>query len=202
MGFAMTLLVVGVDVPASPSAEPSIVGLMMATGHAVAVYVASFSLLGTYWVVHSAVMRHFRRVDRTLIWLTLVFLLPVTFVPFVAKLKDVYRDSGLAVLLLGSVNILIGASLAALWLHGASHPELLHRPIGDAVKRSMLWRIAVSPVLISLVAIPVARVHVYLSTLLFLTVPLYHLSHRRIDAHAPDGEGDPGASPATGPRSS
>lgn len=188
MGFAMTLLVVGIDVPTDTSSQPSIVALMMATGHSVAVYLASFSLLGTYWVIHSTIMRHFQRVDRTLIWLTLAFLLPVTFVPFVAKLKDAYRESGIAVVLLGSVNILIGGCLVALWLYATSHPELLHRPIDGAVRRSMLRRITVSPVVVSLAAIAASRVHVYLSTLLFLTVPLYHLSHRRIDESSPGGD--------------
>jgi uncharacterized membrane protein len=160
----------------------------MTSGHSVAVYLASFCLLGTYWVIHTAIMRYFHRVDRTLIWLTLAFLLPVTFVPFVAKLKDAYRDSGVAVLLLGSVNVFIGGCLVALWLYGTSHPELLHRPVDGAVRRSMLRRITVSPIVVSLVAIAASRVHVYLSTLLFLTVPLYHLSHRRIDADLPGGE--------------
>jgi uncharacterized membrane protein len=203
MGFAMTLLVVGIDVQSdSPSSHPGIVASLMAIGHSVAVYLASFCLLGTYWVIHSAIMRYFHRVDRKLIWLTLAFLLPVTFVPFATKFKDAYRDSGIAVLLLGSVNILIGGCLVALWLYGTSHPELLHRPVDGAVRRSMLRRITVSPVVVSLVAIAASRVHVYLSTLLFLTVPLYHLSHRRIDENSPRGDLAGDESPGTGPRSS
>ena len=127
--------------------------------------------------------------DRTFIWLTLVYLLPVTFLPFLAKLKDAYRYSEVAVLLLGGVNILIGGALAVLWLYGTSHVELLHGPVDGAVRRSMLRRIAVSPVAVSLVAIAASSVHVYLSTLIFLTVPLYHLAHQRIDEHLPDAEG-------------
>ena len=95
----------------------------------------------------------------------------------------------MAVLLLGGVNILIGGALAVLWLYGTSHVELLHGPVDGAVRRSMLRRIAVSPVAVSLVAIAASSVHVYLSTLIFLTVPLYHLAHQRIDEHLPDAEG-------------
>lgn len=203
MGFAMTLMVVGIDVPpGSASAQPGIVALLTAIAHSVADYVASFCLLGTYWVIHSTIMRHFQRVDRTFIWLTLVYLLPVTFLPFLAKLKDAYRYSEVAILLLGGVNILIGGALAVLWLYGTSHAELLYGPVDGAVRRSMLRRIGVSPAVVSLVAIPVSRLHVYLRTLLFLTVPLYHLSHRQIDESVTDGELAGGESPSTGPRSS
>lgn len=188
MAITMTLLVVGIDVPADRSSEPGIVAFLLTIGHSVTVYVACFGLLGTYWVLHGAILNWFRRGDRAFIWLNILVLLPVTFIPFAAKLKDAYRESGLAILLLGGLNILIGGCFAALWLYGASHPELLRRPIDGAVRRSLLRRITISPVLVSLAAIVVSRTHVYLGTLVFLTVPLYHLSHRRIDASAPAGE--------------
>src|SRR5262245_42769098 len=121
MAFVMTLLVVGIDVPTGDrSPRPGIVAFLMTIGDSVAVYIACFGLVGTYWVLHGAITSYFRRADRTLIWLTLLFLLPVTFIPFVAKLKDVSRDSGLAVLLLGGVNILVGGCLAALSCYGTS----------------------------------------------------------------------------------
>jgi hypothetical protein len=112
MAFAITLLVVGIDVPGRTS-PPELIAFLMGLGHTVAVYTASFWLLGTYWFLHGTILAFFGRANRALIWLNLLFLLPVTFIPFVSKLKDVYRLSRLAVLLLGGVNILIGACLVA-----------------------------------------------------------------------------------------
>jgi uncharacterized membrane protein len=202
MALVLTRLVVRVHVPAGDqSSHPGIAKFLMSLDHTVAVYGACFGLVGTHWVLHGAIMSYFRLGDRTLIWLTLVFLLPVTSVPFAAKLKDAYRASEGAVPLLAGVNILIGGVLAARWLYGTSRPELLRRPANGAVRWSMVRRITVSPVVVSLVAIAAARVHVYLSTVPFLAVPLFHLSHRQIDASGPGdvlGEESPGMGPKSG----
>jgi uncharacterized membrane protein len=185
MAFAMTLLVVGIDVPDRERfPEQELVRFLIGIGHSVVVYGACFWRLGTYWYIHSTIVSFLRQGNRPFVRLNLLFLLPVTFVPFAAKLKDAYRASRLAVLLLGGVNIFISACLAVLWLYATSHPELLQRPVSAAARRSMLGRITISPITLGLLAIAASVIHVYLTTLLLLTIPLYHLTHRRIDEEA------------------
>lgn len=65
----------------------------------------------------------------------------------------------------------------------------LDRPIDAAVRRRVAWRMFVSPVMVSVAAIPVSFLSVHLGTLFFLSIPLYYLSHRLIDRNG----SDPGA---------
>jgi uncharacterized membrane protein len=182
IAIAMTLLVLGIDVSQSERASGETFGAtLLRISDLVVVYVASFWLLGTYWILHSAILDCFRRSDRTLIWLNLLFLLPVTFIPFVAKAKEIFRYSELAIVLLCAANIAIGLCLLLLWRYGTSHPVLLRRPIDDATRTRALRRIAVSPILLSVLAIVASWVDVYLTTALILLIPLYHLRQPLIE---------------------
>ena len=63
-------------------------------------FVVSFLTIGVLWVNHHVLMRHFDRVDRAFLFLTLVFLMVVAFVPFptgvvAAALKEPRTDANL-----------------------------------------------------------------------------------------------------------
>lgn len=182
IAISMTLLVLGIDVSQSERAAGETFGAaLLRIGDLVAVYVASFWLLGTYWILHSAILDCFRRSDRAFTWLNLLFLLPVTLIPFVAKAKEVFRHSELAVVLLCATNIAIGLCLLLLLHYGTSRPVLLRNPIDDATRKRALRRIAVSPILLSALGLGASWISVYLTSVLVLLIPLYHLRQPLIE---------------------
>jgi uncharacterized membrane protein len=86
-------------------------------------YVASFLLIGMYWLQHYAIFHFLKCANRTLVVLNGLFLLSISFLPFPTGLLAVYRHDELAVVLFGTAHVLCGLSLASLWLY-AERPWL------------------------------------------------------------------------------
>lgn len=191
--IVVTLLVLGIEVPTDHNfSEQGLLAFLDRISFHLLIYGISFWLAGTYWVQHSAILRHFREGNRTLIWLNLLFLFPITLLPFVTALKGAYRFEPLITLLFASLQILIGLALILLWNYAVSNPALLAHKIGKDLGKKVTRRMLVSPILISAIAVPISFLSVHLSGLIFLSIPLYYLSHRDLDKNfttsANDGE--------------
>jgi len=185
--IVVTLLVLGIDIPPDHNfSEQGFLAFLERIGFELLIYAISFWLAATYWVQHAAILHYYRRGNRAVVWLNLLFLFPVTLLPFVTELKGEYRHEALVTLLFGIVQIFIGLALIALWHYAVSHPHLLTREVEENVQRKITWRMCMSPVIMSLIAIPVSFLSVHLSTLVFLCIPLYYLSHSDIDQNWTD----------------
>ena len=86
-------------------------------------YVVSFVTIGIIWVNHHAIFRLFEGVDRTMLFLNVLFLMVVAFVPFPTEVvADNVRDPGsrrAAALLYGSNMILLAVGFVVLWVYGS-----------------------------------------------------------------------------------
>ena len=180
--IVVTLLVLGIDVPSDHSfSKQGLIVFLERIGYQLLIYGVSFWLAATYWIQHAAIMHYYRHGNRTVVWLNLLFLFPVTLLPFVTDLKGTFRDEPLVIMLFGLVQIFIGLALILLWNYSGSHPHLMSRTVENTMRRKVTRRMLVSPVIISLVAIAVSFLNVHIGTLIFLSIPLYYLSHREID---------------------
>ena len=110
-------------------------GILLATAFAVGVvlmarlwpsyvaYVVSFVTIGIIWVNHHAIFRLFEGVDRTMLFLNVLFLMVVAFIPFPTEVvADNVRDPGsrrAAALLYGSNMILLAVGFVVLWVYGS-----------------------------------------------------------------------------------
>jgi uncharacterized membrane protein len=125
---AMTLLVLDLKLPegakTTTDAEvwQQLVGLK---GHFL-VYALSFVVLGTHWIGHHQQFHFVRRVNWSLLWLNLVFLLFITLVPFTTNLLAGRSRLHIPVVIYG-LNLLL-ISVIFLWhlRHLTRHPELTH----------------------------------------------------------------------------
>lgn len=180
--IVVTLLVLGIDVPADHNfTEDGFYKFLERISYEILVYTISFWLAATYWLQHAAIMHYYREGNRALIWLNLLFLFPVTLLPFVTQLRGTYRYEELITVLFGVLQIMIGLALIAIWNYSKSNPQLLIRPIDDAFRRKVILRMLFSPIIISFIAIPLSFVSLHASALCFLSIPLHYLSHRQID---------------------
>ena len=190
LAIAITILVLGIDIPEGHSfSEQGLFAFLARIRHDVVVYAASFWIIGSFWVQHHAVFNYFRYCNRWLLWLNTLFLFSITLIPFLAKLKSIYKQEPKVVLLFGAGFILTGLSLLAIWRYAIAKREL-HKssPIDPAVIRSMTRRILITP-LVSAVAVGLSFLNVHLGTYAFLALPFFYLSHRTVDTRFKKPEG-------------
>lgn len=184
--IVLTLLVLGIDVPANHdfSAE-GLLSFLSKVEYQATVYAVSFVLIGNYWIQHNVMFHFFRNGSRSLTWLNLLFLFELTLLPFTTKLIGVYRDEPLPIVVYGTVHVACGCTLAYIWWYANRSVVIVWPRINPVVVHSLLLRTLTGPV-ISLLAIGVAFVNVRLAHAVFLTMPLFQLSHRTVDTHWPE----------------
>jgi len=168
----ITILVLELKVPPHLSQEsfPALVEELRPTFVA---WVASFLITGMYWVGHRDVFARVRFVNRDLVWLNLLFLLPASLIPFAASVLGQYPDESFALHIYGVV--MIAASLMSLALYGyvIRHPGLLWA--GEVSGRSWVgYLLIVSPIVVYAIAMALADASTSASVVLFLSVPVLY----------------------------
>jgi len=98
LAVAITLLVLGIAVPASGEAhtEQLLWSALGNLGPSLLAYGMSFLTLGIMWVGQAAQIRQLARSDRHYTWLNLMFLLFITLLPFSTGLLARFIDYRLA----------------------------------------------------------------------------------------------------------
>jgi uncharacterized membrane protein len=134
--------------------------------------VLSFIIVGVYWVAHHHMLHFIRQVDRKLLWLNLLLLLCVVFIPFPTSLLGTGFGNPLIVRLYEGTLIATNATGLFFWLYAASHRELLVPQVNRDFARWVV-KIHSSPMLVYALAIGVAGWKTAISLVLFAAVPLF-----------------------------
>src|SRR6516164_521949 len=92
----MTLLVLEIHVPQLAAGESLSTVFLIEVWPSVVVFVISFVLTGLYWVGHRDMFNLVRGVERGLVWLNILYMLPVALVPAAAALLSTYNRDALA----------------------------------------------------------------------------------------------------------
>src|SRR5262245_32287223 len=103
-----------------------------------ATFVLSFIMVGVYWIAHHHMLHFVKEVNRRLLWLNLLVLLCVVFIPFPTSLLGTGFQNPLAVRLYGLSLIATNASGLLFWLYASSHDELMVAPITKAFGRTVV----------------------------------------------------------------
>jgi uncharacterized membrane protein len=168
----MTLLVLDIHVPDLKPGQ-SLADAMRELRPTLVAFVISFVLVGLYWVSHRDLFALIRRSDRNLVWLNILFMLPVTLLPFGSALLGRYEHEPRALELFGLVLLLIVVMRAWLWLYVSGTPDLLYVPIDPMTRRSG-FLLASLPGLGFLAAILAATVSTTASLATFAAIPLLY----------------------------
>ncbi len=127
--IAITLLILTVSVPArhGPLGHE-----LLRLWPSYLAYAVSFLTIGIMWVNHHALFRHFARADRPLLFLNILLLMLIAFVPFPTAVAAEFARSDserrAAALLYGSTLTLTAVLFIGLWLYGSRR---LLRPDAD-----------------------------------------------------------------------
>jgi uncharacterized membrane protein len=139
-------------------------------------FVIAFLLTGLYWVGHRDLFALIRRTDRGLVWLNILYLLPLCLLPFGAGLLGRYDQEPVALRIYGLLLVLIAVMRVVIWLYATNRPHLLwEQP--DARQRRVGLAVGLFPGLVYLLAFLVARTAPGLSLAIYAGLPvLYFLS--------------------------
>jgi len=190
--IVITLLVLEVAVP---PVEGHKAGTLAAeVGHLlpkILSFVISVLIAGIYWIGHHGMFYLVRRVDRSLLWLNVLFLLFVAFIPFSSGLLGEYglaqqnineADSRFALIFYGSNLILCGLSLCAVWLYATAGRRMVDAELPSRAVRAVVRKCLQAPV-IYLLAILAAFIPngLWLSASLYCFVPILYIIPDRVD---------------------
>ncbi len=170
--IAMTLLVVGIEVPRMD--HPSEGQLWDAIADLQPAYVSffiSFVVIGRYWIAHHQFVRQLDKLDYGLIWLNTIYLAFVAFLPFPTALLGTYFENPVSIVAYAISVALVSGMEVVLLVH-AHRRRLFERRLPEDVYR---WGrlVSAAPVAFFLASIPVAFYDTSLAVLLwFGGVPL------------------------------
>lgn len=153
--IAMTLLVVGIAVPELRAPSEGELWDALADLHPAYVsFFISFVVIGRYWVAHHQFFRLLAKLDYGLIWINLIYLAFVAFLPFPTALLGTYFENPVSVAAY-AVSIALVSGLEVVLLRHAHRHRLLAHQLPDDVYR---WAVLLSstPVLFFLGSIPIA----------------------------------------------
>jgi uncharacterized membrane protein len=154
---AMTLLVLGVKLPdgLQLSSNADMLRHFASVEFSFGIYVISFCVLAMFWIAHHFQFRYAARIDHTLLWINLIFLLLVTLIPFTTSLIASYGTLELPVLLYAANQLLLFLMLA-FHLRRLRHvPELTTSEFTPHIG-NIMWRrlrvVCIVPILAMIVA--------------------------------------------------
>jgi uncharacterized membrane protein len=169
----ITLLVLDVHVPELTAGE-SLADSLQEIRPSLTAFVISFIVAGVYWVGHRDQFGLIRRTDRGLVWLNILFLLPLCL--HGASLLGRYDREPVALRIYGLVLVAIAVMRVVMWLYATSRPHLLWRRLGDRERRAGL-ALTVPAGLVYLLGLLVAGVAPVVSLVIYGGIPvLYFLA--------------------------
>ena len=117
----ITLLVLEIHVPELTQGQ----SLNQALGEirpSFVAFVISFVLAGMYWVGHRDLFALIRRTDRGLVWLNILYLLPLSLLPFGAGMLGRYDQEPVALRIYGLLLVAIAVMRVVIWLYATTVP--------------------------------------------------------------------------------
>src|SRR5882672_98188 len=115
--IVITLLVLEIHVPliAHAHVDVELLPSLLAMWPKYLSFATSFVIVGIFWIAHHQLFNLIHRVDRGFLWVNLVFLMCVSFVPFPTALMGEYVGTPIAVIPYGLTLFVAGLALNVVW---------------------------------------------------------------------------------------
>lgn len=145
-------------------------------------YVLSFVLIAIYWIVHHTMFHHIRRADRGLLWLNVLFLMSVAFLPFPTDLlaEFIWHESNVIVVLFGVSHAIAGLSLAGVWWYATHGRRLVSAELSPEIIRGTMVAALVGPAL-NVLGAAISYWSIPAGICIFALAPLMYVVPREVD---------------------
>ena len=185
--IVMTLLILEIRAPdnvPSDVAATEVPNLVWALWPKFFSYVLSFLVIGTYWIAHHQTFRYVRSYNRTLMWLNLVFLLSISFIPFPTDLLGEYGELRFSVIVYAASLGMARLLLAVVWWYIVAGPIRTGDELDPGLARYHFFRSLAIPALFFLsIGISLVSVNAAVASWLLLFVAdvmMWRLQRRRV----------------------
>ena len=181
--IAMTILVLNISVPTAETVSVDrLPDALRQVGPQVIVYIISFVNLGVLWVGQHNQYHFINRADRWFLWINILYLLLISFMPLATELLGHYPLHRLALVVYGTNLIAATLVLALHWHYAAAGGRLVRTGLSPRVVALAHRRIlgsagAYTVALLLSLMVPVV------SLALFLAVPLFNVLPFTLDRH-------------------
>ena len=169
--IAATLLIIEVAVPVT-AGDALLSRALLGLWPRYLAYLLSFLVIARFWVVHRQTFHLIARFDSALIWLNLLLLMLVAFLPFPTAVLGQHVGSPAAAALYAISVGLTATASAACWWYASGRARLLKPDLSGAHIRAIRAR-GLSAVVYFALTLPIAIVAPYAAEVLwFLAFPL------------------------------
>ena len=115
--IAMTLMILDFRVPEFSEAPGFLAGYFWALWPKIVCYAMSFLMLGVFWIGHHNQFHFIKKSTRFLIWIDIVFLMLIAFIPFSTAFLGRYWKERAAIDLYGANVVFCGLALYGHWVY-------------------------------------------------------------------------------------
>jgi uncharacterized membrane protein len=166
--IAMTLLVLGLAVPVihAPITNGSVQTAIYNLIPNFISLVVSFVLLAIFWKIHHRIFKQINKMNGTLLWINVIWLLFIVLVPFSASLTGDYGQFVISNVIF-NINMLGIATLLYLNWHYADYKNFIHEKISDT-EISFTKKINLAFILVAIAAIGLSYVIPQFSTMVYI----------------------------------
>lgn len=137
--IAITLLILNIEVPKPTGTTAVAVNQIVDEWPDVLSYVISFLVIGNYWIVHHDIFGDVKRYDRKLLWLNIIYLMFIAFIPFSTSLIGDF-PGGVPVMVYAGTLTLTSIVLVVLWRY-AWGSDLLDATVDQEYVREVTYDI-------------------------------------------------------------
>ena len=185
----LTLLVLEIHVPELSEGQ-SLRNALEEIRPSFSAFLISFIVVAIAWAGHRDIFALIQRTDRILVWLNIIYLLPLSILPFGASLLARYETEAVALRLYGFMLAAIVVTRLWVWVYVNKKPHLLFAPIDDRSFRAGL-SLGLVPCVAYGIAIGTAEAWPRVSIWIYALVPiLYFIGVTRSRTGAPPGSAE------------
>ena len=166
--IALTLLVLEIAVPATTS-NAGLPKALLALWPRYLAYLVSFVVIARFWGAHRLAFKLIARDDSMLVWLNLLMLLFVAFLPFPTAVLGQHIGSPAAAVLYATSVTLAGIASMAYWWYASGGGRLLRPNAWRGQVRALRARSLSAPVFFAL-TLPIAAFAPYAAEILWILV--------------------------------
>src|SRR5713101_3702846 len=178
----MTILVLGLRVPQLNVPESSLSREIVDLWPSILIYALSFVTLGLYWVGHHTQFHYVKHTDRVLLWINILFLLSIGFIPFSTSLLQDYPWPPTAVRVYGANLIANGLLLLSIWLYATGRRRLVDKDLDPHIIATARNRTLIGPMMFTL-GIIASFIDTRASVILYILVVPFYIRPSHIDIH-------------------
>lgn len=179
--IVLTLLVLDIKAPQA-SSEVALISQLLALWPKLFSYIISFIILGIFWFGHHMEFHYIRRSDRIHIWLNLLFLVCIAFIPFSAALLGGNLQYRTAIAIYGLNLIAAGLVRYIHWRYITYGHRLVDVDMDIWIIRKVERVFLIVP-FVYLFAICLSFINIPASLILYVFIPVLYIRPPREDRH-------------------